>query len=82
MSKKDVKCPKHYNRYPIDVIDMMVMIWGKEKVSEFCLMSAFKYRMRMGHKDDINQDVVKEKWYLKKAKKLNKDLFKKWTVVE
>lgn len=70
MPKKEVNHPSRYNQYPIEVIDMMINIWGKEKVKEFCVMNAFKYRMRLGHKDDINQDLAKEKWYLDKANEL------------
>lgn len=62
--------PSHYNQYPIEVIDMMIAIWGAEQVSLFCLMNAFKYRMRLGHKDDIQQDIKKEQWYLQKASEL------------
>lgn len=62
--------PSHYKQYPIESIDMMVSIWGKEKTRDFCLMTAFKYRMRLGHKDAVDQDMAKEKWYLDKAKEL------------
>jgi len=72
--KENVNHPSHYNQYPIEVIDMMVGIWGKEKVIEFCYMNAFKYRMRLGLKDDINQDLAKEIWYLNKAKTLKDEL--------
>ena len=51
----------------------MEAIWGKQKTIDFCLMNAFKYRMRLGHKDDINIDLAKEKWYLDKATELNKN---------
>lgn len=67
---KDQINPSHYKQYPIESIDMMVSIWGKEKTRDFCLMNAFKYRMRLGHKDAIEQDMAKEKWYLDKAKEL------------
>lgn len=62
--------PQHYNNYNIEVIDMMVQIWGKEATSVFCEMNAFKYRMRMGTKPEnaIEQDLKKEGWYLNKAK--------------
>ena len=72
MSDK-VNHPKHYNDYPLEVIDMMIAIFGKEKVRDFCLINAFKYRMRMGHKDDIKQDFEKEQWYLRKYEELFMD---------
>lgn len=74
MSYEMVKHPTHYNHYGVETIDMMVSIWGKEKVADWCEMTAFKYRMRMGMKPDnsVQQDLDKEKWYLNKAKELRK----------
>lgn len=66
----EINHPKHYNQYPVEVIDMMINIWGKEATRTFCLLNAFKYRMRVGHKDDIQDDLAKEKWYLDKAEEL------------
>lgn len=63
-----VNHPKHYNNYPIEAIEMMIRIWGKEKVKDFCIMNAFKYRMRMGFKGNMQEDFDKEQWYLNKAK--------------
>lgn len=60
--------PSHYKQYPVEVIDMMEAIWGKEAVKLYCLMNAFKYRMRLGHKDNIEQELKKEAWYLNRAK--------------
>lgn len=71
MSKEQVNHPKHYNFYPVETIDMMIAIWGKEKVRDYCLINAYKYRMRIGFKDNIEQDLAKEQWYLNKAKELN-----------
>lgn len=68
--KEMVNHPSHYNRYPIETIDMMVSVFGKEATRQWCLMTAFKYRMRLGLKDDIQQDLDKEQWYLNKAKEL------------
>ena len=73
--KKDAINPDHYKQYPIESIDMMILIWGKEKTKDFCLMTAFKYRMRLGHKDNIEQELNKEKWYLDKAKELSEPEF-------
>ena len=71
MDKKEmVNHPSHYNQYPKETIDMMVDIFGKEATRQWCVMTAFKYRMRMGLKDDIQQDFEKEQWYLNKAKEL------------
>lgn len=70
-NEEQVNHPKRYNQYPKEVIDMMVDIWGVSAVAQWCVMTAFKYRMRLGHKDDIQQELEKEQWYLNKAKKLN-----------
>ena len=71
-----VNHPSHYNNYDIEAIDMMARIWGPEATAQFCIMTAFKYRMRMGTKPDnpIQQDIEKEKWYLNKANQLKNKL--------
>jgi hypothetical protein len=71
MDQEKVDHPKHYNQYPFEVLDMMVAIWGRERVIDYCLINAFKYRMRLGYKDDIKLDLEKERWYLDKALELN-----------
>lgn len=71
MNKEQVNHPSHYNNYPIEVIDMMIKIWGKENTINFCIMNAFKYRMRLGLKNNTTEDLKKEQWYLDKAKELN-----------
>lgn len=70
MKNYNVNHPKHYTQYPIEVIDMMLAIWGKEKVINYCILNAFKYRMRAGNKDSLVNDFSKEQWYLNKAKEL------------
>lgn len=68
--KKDAIHPSHYKQYPIEVVEMMRRIWGDEATKLWCIMTAFKYRMRMGHKDDVRQEMEKEEWYLNKASEL------------
>ena len=70
--KKQINHPQHYNLYPIETIDMMILIWGIEKTIDFCYMNAFKYRMRLALKDNTTQDLKKEQWYLNKAAELTK----------
>ena len=67
---KMVNHPSHYNQYPKETIDMMVDIFGRDATRQWCVMTAFKYRMRLGLKDDFQQDLAKEQWYLNKAKEL------------
>lgn len=64
--------PKHYNNYSVECIDMMTLIWGIDAAIQWCEMTAFKYRMRLGLKPDnpIEQDIEKERWYLEKAQEL------------
>ena len=70
--------PSHYNQYDIEVIDMIIRIWGPEAAALWCDITAFKYRMRMGTKPDnsIEQDIKKEQWYLNKSKEIRKNLIK------
>ena len=65
-----VNSPSHYNKYDTEVIDMMIALFGKKKVKIFCEINAFKYRMRIGYKDDMVKDLQKEQWYLNKMKEL------------
>jgi hypothetical protein len=69
---EQVNHPAHYNQYPIEVIDMMIVVFGKEATFYFCLLNAFKYRMRAGNKQNLQEDLDKEAFYLDKAKKLDK----------
>lgn len=68
-----VNHPAHYNQYPIEIIDMMIIMFGKEATFHFCLLNAFKYRMRAGNKVNLEEDLAKEAWYLDKAKELDKN---------
>jgi len=67
--------PEYYKLYPMETIDMMVAMFGKENVATFCLINAMKYRLRMGYKKDmfnsIEEDLNKESWYLKKYRELS-----------
>ena len=74
-----VNHPSHYNQYDIEVIDMIIKIWGPEAAALWCDITAFKYRMRMGTKPDnsIEQDIKKEQWYLNKAKEIRENLINK-----
>lgn len=71
-TKGDQINPKHYKLYPIDSIDIMLKIFGPEIVYHWCVLTAFKYRMRLGYKDEVRQELLKEKWYLDKAEELKK----------
>jgi hypothetical protein len=70
--KPDNINPEHYKQLPKETIDAMVFIWGKEAVAIHCQISAFKYRMRLGHKKGqaLEDELGKIKWYEDKAKEL------------
>ena len=80
-----VNHPQHYNNYDVEVVDMMEKIWGTKATMEWCKMTAYKYRMRMGTKpadedtkeamkNKLMEDFEKEQWYLDKAKDLGSKL--------
>ena len=64
--------PSHYKGYSFETIEMMLRIYGAEKVATYCEINAFKYRMRLGKNqgESITDDLAKEKWYLDKANEL------------
>jgi hypothetical protein len=68
-----VNHPSHYNLYDIEVVDMIAKIWGNKACADWCKITAFKYRMRLGLKPDnsIEQDLNKEAVYLDLARKYN-----------
>ena len=65
-----VNSPAHYTHGSVEVFDMMLAIWGAEKVRTYCEINAFKYRMRAGYKADAGEDIEKAKWYERKAKEI------------
>ena len=67
-----VKNPKHYNAGAYQCIDVMLDIFGKEKVSAFCELNAFKYQWRANNKGMDIQDKEKAIWYNQKYIELNK----------
>ena len=68
-----VNHPKHYNQTQFECIDEMIIIFGKEKVIDWCKITAYKYKYRAGFKDDKLQDLAKADWYLAKAEELKND---------
>ena len=64
--------PLHYKNQSIEVWEMMIRIWGKEKFISFCEMNAFKYRMRVGSKEgeSIEDEIKKAQIYEQKANEL------------
>lgn len=71
-TNSEVISPDYYKTNSVEVIDMMVSIWGKDAVITHCEMCAFKYRMRLGNKpnNSVEDDLGKAKWYESKANEL------------
>ena len=65
----NVHHPSHYNQGGIECLDAMISAFGKEAVSTFCLLNAFKYLWRMNHKNG-EEDMAKALWYLNKRTEL------------
>ena len=71
-TNSEVISPDYYKTNSVEVIDMMLKIWGKDAVITHCEMCAFKYRMRLGNKpnNSVEDDLGKAKWYEEKANEL------------
>lgn len=66
-----VYSPKHYKSGKYQCIDVMQEIFGREKVSAFCELNAFKYLWRSNNKGADLQDKEKARWYISKYIDLN-----------
>lgn len=60
-----VNHPNHYASGSIECIDAMESAFGKDAVSNFCLLNAFKYIWRSEKKNGA-EDIKKAIWYLEK----------------
>lgn len=69
----EVVSPARYSQYRIETIEMMRRIWGNDAVRLWAEMTAFKYRMRLGHKDETDLELAKENWYLAYSKTIFQD---------
>lgn len=67
--------PHHYTNGNIECFDAMISAFGKQQVSIFCKINAFKYLWRCDLKNNV-EDVKKALWYIDKYIKLNAE-FKK-----
>lgn len=73
--QEQVRHPAYYqqpNRR--ECIEEMRLMFGDEKVYWWCVMTAYKYRYRMGNKDGnpAEQDEAKSEWYLDYAEGMKK----------
>lgn len=67
VNKEDnINHPKHYEgSCSIECIDMMEMVFGREALSWYCLINAFKYMWRWKSKNGV-EDLDKASWYFDK----------------
>lgn len=70
--EKDMINPDHYKVHEMECIEELEVVFGIDAVIDFCKCNAWKYRYRVGHKDDPEQEMKKSEWYLNKAKELQK----------
>lgn len=60
----NVNHPSHYKGHTsIDCIDNMRLIFGNQRVAEFCMLNAYRYLSRHEYKNGL-EDLKKAKWYL------------------
>jgi len=64
--------PSHYTDGQYECIDVMIDVFGKETVSNFCLCNVFKYVFRHRKKNG-REDLQKATWYLNKLLKLTEE---------
>ena len=67
-----VNHPSHYNRYPIEAVEMARRIWGDEAIEKAAEITAFFYRMRLGLKPEnsVKQEIAKEEFWLNYARSI------------
>lgn len=65
----NVNHPNHYETGKFECIDVMIEVFGIEKVKAFCQCNAFKYLYRMDRKNGV-EDIQKARWYINKYQEL------------
>lgn len=74
LEKEMVNHPFHYKNGKYEAIDIMIDVFGKDKVADFCELNAFKYLWRADNKGTDIQDKKKAIWYLNKYIELKKEV--------
>ncbi len=66
-----VNHPSHYCRDgAMECIDEMILLFGEEETKSYCKLNAWKYRTRAPYKGNMEQDMKKSDWYIRKYKEL------------
>ena len=72
MNNEKVHHPPHYNQGQVEYCDAMESVFGKARLSDFCIMNALKYLWRCSdHRDGRSINIEKAQWYLSKAQSLS-----------
>lgn len=67
----NVNHPKHYEgSTSLECIEAMIISFGPEVVSNFCMLNAFKYLWRWKNKNG-QEDLNKARWYCDKFMEIN-----------
>jgi hypothetical protein len=70
----EIKKASHYNNGVFEeVLEMMKKLFPIQDVLAFCKLNAFKYRMRLGYKDDAQKDIQKALQYEEIFRKLKQE---------
>lgn len=62
----NVNHPTHYTECSLECIDVMLAVFGRKAVTDFCILNAFKYMWRYEHKNGL-EDLQKAERYLAMA---------------
>ena len=65
-SKPDPIHPTHYTECSLECIDVMLAVFGRRAVTDFCIINAFKYLWRHEYKNGL-EDLQKAERYLAMA---------------
>lgn len=69
VAEEDNKHDRHYLESVVEPIKVMEKLFTKEELKGFIKGNILKYRLRMGHKDDIQKEMDKirvyEQWLVK-----------------
>ena len=60
-----INSPPHYKSDNLECIDVMIELYGLERVQDYCEITAFKYKWRAGKKGNANEDKLKMMWFEK-----------------
>ena len=66
--------PDHYKQDGRrECIDEMIILFGRERVADWCRLTAYKYLYRHGNKkgESADTDMAKCRWYMDKAVELD-----------